>query len=226
MIPIKIQCGCGQRYSFEVDAQGGRMPYPVACPVCGADGTEAANAVIAASLPAVPVRAAAPVVRLHATAAPAVHLVATAPTMSLDDRPRAVSVAPSQSGRPRGPEVNRVQAEHEARAKVSWGDSQEEVIKFVMIQGLGYEEAVAMVQPMYKERAATIRANGIKKIFVGAAFVCVPIVAFFIFLSVGYIPLKLFAITVAVGLWGAWMILKGIIMMIAPKSEPGDVAEQ
>ena len=226
MIPIKIQCGCGQRYAFEVEAVDGRMPASVTCPVCGADGTEAANAVIAASLPAAPVRAAAPLVRLHAIAAPAVHLVATAPTMSLDEPPRAVSVAPSRSSGPRGPEVNRTQAEHEARAKVSWGDSQEEVIKFLMIQGLGYEEAVAMVQPMYKERAATIRANGIKKIFVGAALVCVPIVAFFIFMSAGYIPLKLFAITIAVGLWGAWIILKGIIMMLAPKSEPGDVAEQ
>ena len=225
MIPIKIQCGCGQRYAFEVEAVGGRMPSSVTCPVCGADGTEAANAVIAASLPATSVRAVKPVVRLNAKV-PAMHLVATAPTMPLEDAPPTVSVMPSRSSGPRGPEVNRLQAEHEARAKVSWGDSQEEVIKFLMIQGLGYDEAVAMVQPMYQERAATIRANGIKKIFVGAALVCVPIVAFFIFMSVGYIPLKIFAVTVMVGLWGAWMILKGIIMMLAPKSEPGDVAEQ
>jgi hypothetical protein len=50
MIPIKIQCGCGQRYAFDIDPFCGRMPFPVACPVCGADGTVAANEVIAFTL--------------------------------------------------------------------------------------------------------------------------------------------------------------------------------
>jgi hypothetical protein len=44
MIPIKIQCGCGQRYVFDVEPVNGEMPTPVACPECGADGTAAANA--------------------------------------------------------------------------------------------------------------------------------------------------------------------------------------
>ena len=49
-VPVKIQCGCGQNYSFEVEPIAGRMPAPVSCPVCGADGTEAANAIIAQGL--------------------------------------------------------------------------------------------------------------------------------------------------------------------------------
>ena len=52
MIEIKIQCGCGQRYSFEVEPVGGAMPSPVACPVCGADGTVAANEAISQALSA------------------------------------------------------------------------------------------------------------------------------------------------------------------------------
>jgi len=47
MIPIKIQCGCGQKYSFEVEPVRGCIAYAVACPVCGAEGTAAANAAIA-----------------------------------------------------------------------------------------------------------------------------------------------------------------------------------
>jgi len=47
MIPIKIQCGCGQRYSFEAEPVCGRMPSHVSCPVCGDDGTATANEVIA-----------------------------------------------------------------------------------------------------------------------------------------------------------------------------------
>lgn len=50
MIPVKIQCGCGQRYAFDIEPFCGRMPSSVTCPVCGADGTGAANEVIAFNL--------------------------------------------------------------------------------------------------------------------------------------------------------------------------------
>jgi hypothetical protein len=52
MIPIKIQCGCGQRYAFDVEPVNGAMPSRVICPACGADGTAAANAGIAEVLDA------------------------------------------------------------------------------------------------------------------------------------------------------------------------------
>jgi outer membrane protein assembly factor BamB len=47
---IKVQCGCGARYSFDVEPQDGRMPFSVNCPTCNSDGTEAANEVIAQTL--------------------------------------------------------------------------------------------------------------------------------------------------------------------------------
>jgi hypothetical protein len=50
MIPVKIQCGCGQRYAFDIEPICGRMTSRVACPVCGIDGTSAANEVIAFTL--------------------------------------------------------------------------------------------------------------------------------------------------------------------------------
>ncbi len=43
MIPVKIYCDCGQKYAFEVQPANGLMPVPVACPVCGRDGTDDAN---------------------------------------------------------------------------------------------------------------------------------------------------------------------------------------
>jgi hypothetical protein len=55
---------------------------------------------------------------------------------------------------------------------------------------------------------------------------CVPLVALAIFTSLGFILLKLFAITIMIGVWGAWKFLKALFMILAPKSEPGDVAEQ
>jgi hypothetical protein len=124
------------------------------------------------------------------------------------------------------PRANRTQAELEARAKVSWGDPPEAITSFLMIQGLSYEEAAALVKSMFKERAATIRRNGFKKLAVGIGLMCVPLVALAIFTSLGFIFLKLFAITIMIGVWGAWQFLKALFMILAPKSEPGDVAEQ
>src|SRR5581483_6824370 len=40
---IKIQCECGARYKFDIEPVHGRMPMPVKCPECGADGTVQAN---------------------------------------------------------------------------------------------------------------------------------------------------------------------------------------
>jgi hypothetical protein len=54
MVPIKIECGCGQHYAFDVEPDNGRMPTSVACPECGMDGTDAANDGIAQYLSAQP----------------------------------------------------------------------------------------------------------------------------------------------------------------------------
>jgi DNA repair exonuclease SbcCD ATPase subunit len=50
IIPVKIICGCGQKYAFDVYPVNGRMPAPVSCPVCGKDGTGTANEIIALAL--------------------------------------------------------------------------------------------------------------------------------------------------------------------------------
>jgi hypothetical protein len=50
MIPVKIQCSCDQRYAFDIEPVCGRMTSSVTCPVCGEDGTTAANEVIAFTL--------------------------------------------------------------------------------------------------------------------------------------------------------------------------------
>jgi hypothetical protein len=70
MIPIKIQCGCGQRYAFDVEPVNGRMISTVACPICGVDGTAAANEMIAQTLAAQPEAAPPPITRLRPAAAP------------------------------------------------------------------------------------------------------------------------------------------------------------
>jgi len=43
---LKVVCDCGQKYKFDVEPVNGRMPFNVNCPVCNADGTGAANAIL------------------------------------------------------------------------------------------------------------------------------------------------------------------------------------
>jgi len=216
MIPVKIECGCGQRYAFEIEPVGGRMPGPVACPVCGADGTAAANDAIAAAPVLIP--AAHPQLQV-AAAAPAAYN--THPTAGGPVR----VVVPQRTTRLPG-QIERPQAEHEARAKISWGDPPEEVIKYLMIQGFSYPEAKGLVDGLFRERAATIRGHGILKIILGAVLVCVPIGAWLTFMSIGLIFMKLMAVAVMIGGYGLWCIMKGIFMVLAPTAEAGDVAEQ
>lgn len=204
---IKIQCGCGQKYAFEIEPISGQMPSAIACPSCGIDGTTAANAAIAQAHPQQPA---------VTTTASSLHLAASTP--SAQPPSRRMTRLPGQ--------VDAAQAEHEARAKVSWGDSPRDVIAYLMMQGFSAQDANEMVQEMYAERTATIRTNGIRKIVIGSVLICVPIVSLLGFLAMGYIPLKLFAVTVMVGLWGAWMVFKGSFMVAAPKMESGDVSEQ
>lgn len=221
MVPVKIQCACGQRYAFDVEPVNRRMPSAVACPVCGVDGTSAADLVIAQNLAAQAAVAVAPfgVARLRpATAEPS-----TAPASLASP---AIRPAPSRGGVKLPGQVDRTQAEHEARAKISWGDAPAVVISYLRMQGFSQEEASSLVGTMFKERAATIRKNGIRKSFMGIGLMCVPVVALVVFLSAGYLPIKLFAVTLMIGTYGAWQLLKGVIMFLAPKSEPGDVAEQ
>jgi hypothetical protein len=211
MIPIKIQCECGQKYAFDVEPVGGRLPTAVACPICGTDGTEMANAFIAryADRPEIALRSGTTTLRV---------------ALPTESAPAAATVA---ARRPLLPgQIDPEQAVVEARAKISWGDAPQEVVKFLMLQGFKYQEANELIEEMFAERVATIRGNGIKKMVIGAFLMCVPVAAWFGFQAIGYLSIKLFAITVMAGLYGLWNVLKGFFMLISPKSEAGDVAEQ
>jgi len=118
------------------------------------------------------------------------------------------------------------QARHEARAKVFWGDSPVDVIKYLQMQSISYDEACIMVDEMYREREKVIRASGVRRIIVGITMVAVPIVTWIIFAMIGAASLTLMGIAAVIGLAGAWFCLKGTFMLLSPHTETGDVADQ
>jgi len=60
VMELKVVCQCGQKFKFDVEPVNGRMPFAVNCPACNADGTAAANALIAAQLATAPPVVSAP----------------------------------------------------------------------------------------------------------------------------------------------------------------------
>jgi hypothetical protein len=220
MTSIKIECGCGQHYAFDVEPVNGQMPYTVACPVCGADGTAAANEVIAQSEQPVAVAAAPSRLQLHQAAHAPVVQVAEPPVHVAPSAPRTTHtrtvLLPGQT--------DPGQVAHEARAKIFWGDPPQEVLKFLLINNVPRQEAMEIIRELSHERMVQMRKNGLIKIFSGILMICVPIGGWFGNMAV--ISIKLFAFMIMLGLWGFYRLIKGMLMVIAPKSQHGDVSEQ
>lgn len=123
--------------------------------------------------------------------------------------------------------IDRHQVECEARAKTLWGDSREEVVKYLMIQGINATDATELADGMFAERAAIVRGAGLKRVFMGAPMMAFPVAAWFFFVvEFRFVPVKLWGLTLLVGIYGMYCLLKGLIMFFSPKSEPGDVSEK
>jgi hypothetical protein len=213
MIPIKIQCECGQRYAFDVEPVNGHMTSSVACPSCGADGTTAANAIIAERAQSQTTVVSEPTVRLH-VATPASTIQPALPT------------SPARRGALLPGQIDPAKAQIEARAKIHWGDPPEDVVKFLMMNGFSHEDATISVRAMFRERATALQKVGIVKIVTGIALMAVPVVVLLIFAYYHVVLITLLALAGAVGLWGAWMFLRGLMMVLFPKSESGDVSDK
>jgi hypothetical protein len=91
MMELKIVCQCGQKYKFDVEPVGGRMPFTVKCPVCNTDGTATANTKLAEHfrfVPPPPHPTAPPPVAMSAAATPP-PFVAPAPVAAAAPSPPA-----------------------------------------------------------------------------------------------------------------------------------------
>ena len=169
IIPIKIQCGCGQRYAFDVEPVNGHMTSPVSCPACGVDGTIAANTIIAQNAQPPSAVAPEPTTRLQVVAKPTstIHPASSAP--------------PPRRGAPLAGQVDPAKAEIEARSKIFWGDEPKDVVQFLMMNGFSHEDASVSVRAMFQERASALQGIGVRKTVTGIALMTVPIVAILIF---------------------------------------------
>ena len=100
---LKVVCNCGQKYKFDVEPVNGRMPVTIACPVCGADGTEKANGLLAQQFAVQPPPI--PIVQRPAIAmAPPPPVAASASGVRVNRPPPVAHAAPAPT-QMRGPAV-------------------------------------------------------------------------------------------------------------------------
>ena len=116
--------------------------------------------------------------------------------------------------------------ENEARAKMTWGESPESVFTFLQLQGLSSAEALASMESLKQERAANMRAAGMRKIVMGSMMAVSPLVFYGICAGIGFVPFKFLMLTVAFGLWGVWKIIGGCINIFAPNFGNEDLSEE
>jgi hypothetical protein len=116
------------------------------------------------------------------------------------------------------------EARIEARAKIIWGESKESVSAFLQTHGFGEQDTLSLLAEFDQERATAIRSSGIKKLTMGALLVPIPVIAYLVFMAMGVILMKIFAITIVAGLFGLWKVIDGISMIMAPGSERGDLS--
>jgi hypothetical protein len=77
---LKVVCGCGQKYKFDVEPVNGRMPMTITCPSCGVDGTGSANEILAQHSPDRSIPAAVPVALAMAPATGGLRINHAAPS--------------------------------------------------------------------------------------------------------------------------------------------------
>jgi hypothetical protein len=116
--------------------------------------------------------------------------------------------------------------ESEARARLIWGDSQEQIIAHLQTQGATLVEAQTAYEAIKDDRAEYVRSAAKRKIIPGILLIAVPIVCFVIFMFMNVLPVRFFALTIVIGLIGAWKVIRGVLGVVRPEAIQGDLSEE
>ena len=118
----------------------------------------------------------------------------------------------------------------EARAKIIWGEEVSSVRHFLTSSGMSAADAEAKIKEFIVERNEEIRQAGVRKICIGATiatgsgillYVAAKDSGTFFIVERAY-SIGLF---VALGVFGIWMLVKGLVYLVHPESEKRSVTE-
>lgn len=104
----------------------------------------------------------------------------------------------------------------DARAEIIWGRDPNDVFAMLERNGVGGSEAIAFIEDLLTERAAMIRAEGIKKSILGALCTLAPVAYYFFTVWAGDMSIKFFSALAVVGVFGIGKLTHGLRMVVRP----------
>lgn len=110
----------------------------------------------------------------------------------------------------------------EARARVIWGESLTEVQEFLRANGVSGEDAQRWLRDFELERNRELRRIGLRNTVVGALLAGSAGVALYYAWTVASATLgivKVLAVVLLAGLYGLWLLVKGIVYLVRPQME-------
>lgn len=125
----------------------------------------------------------------------------------------------------RGMEIIPEAVQIDARAKIMWGEGEQKTLEFLQSKGVGDKDAYVFIQNLLKERDASVREDGRKKIIIGAACMPLPVIYYFVtHYWLGYWDVKFFAGLIVVAVFGLTKFLNGLSMVLRPRKHSGSLA--
>jgi hypothetical protein len=112
----------------------------------------------------------------------------------------------------------------DARAEIIWGRKPEQVLAMLRQKSIGEKDATALIEELMAERAAMIRADGVKKSIFGALFTLAPVAYYFFSMWLADMSIKLFAALLVLGAYGIGKLTNGLTMVFRPRAITVDLA--
>jgi hypothetical protein len=122
--------------------------------------------------------------------------------------------------------MNEVDLMAEARARLDFGDSPEEVLKYLKAEGVPEERAQGLIELIQLARNAPLRVAGVRKISTGITMMAGAVPLWFVLPLFGAVLGKLQVMAIGLALYGWWRIAAGVVMLMTPQRETKDGTER
>jgi len=114
----------------------------------------------------------------------------------------------------------------EARARIMWGESQDEVRECLAEQGLDTMGIDEVLRACIAERGALVRKRAIIEIMAGLGLIVMPTsVLLVLWFVIGIMISGVFAAGIAISLYGTFRLLRGIGWMTSGANFHGSIAD-
>jgi len=114
---------------------------------------------------------------------------------------------------------------NEAKAKVIWGDSIDEVRTWLDGQGISSMQADEILAACVKERAVEFRKRGIAEVIIGALVFVLPLLVVAAMYFMGIIFVWIAALCYLTALYGLFRCAKGLWWLLRGAKSEGSLAE-